>query len=187
MLGLAATQVPLTGAGATDDVVGTLTGSLPVLGDAIDFATGGGLINVSVTLDPAVGGSGGGSGNTSGSGSTAHFAGVTLAARVVRVSRSGVARIVLRCPSGAAGSCAGRLALRFGRIGLGPASFRAPAGSRARVNLHVSKKGRKLLRRSGRLSVRASLSSHDASGQRKTGAAALTLKRAQPKTTRTTT
>jgi hypothetical protein len=197
VMGLLGTQVPLKASGGTDDLVGSVSG-LPVVGDLLGFDTGNGLINVSVTLDPSIGGTaGGGSGGTGGgagsgakTGSTP-FAGVAVAGRVVRVTRSGVARIVARCPAGATGSCAGRLVLRFGRVGLGHASFRIAPGRRARVNVHVSGKGRKLLRRSGRLSAQASVTSHDGSRQRKFRRAALILKRpgrsAQPKTTRTTT
>jgi hypothetical protein len=180
VLGLLGTNVPLQGGGGTGDLVGSLTGLLG----------GGGLVNVSVTLDPPLGGSvgggstGGGGGATSGS---VPFAGVAVAGRVVRVTRSWVARIAARCPAQAVGVCAGKLVLRSGRVGLGHVSFRISAGRRAVLNLHVSKKGRKLLRRHARLSTRASLSARDGRGQRKSSAAALILKRAaQPKTTRTT-
>jgi hypothetical protein len=88
-----------------------------------------------------------------------------------------VARIVARCPAAAVGTCAGRLVLRSGRVGLGHAAFRIAAGQRARVNLHVSRKGRKLLRRSGRLAAQASLSSYDGRRQRKVTRASLILKR----------
>jgi hypothetical protein len=170
VLGLLGTNVPLQGAGGSGDLVGSLTGLIG----------GGGLVNVSVTLDPPLGGSvgggsaGGGGGATSGS---VPFAGVAVAGRVVRVTRSWVARIAARCPAQALGVCAGRLVLRSGRVGLGHVSFRISAGRRAVLNLHVSRKGRKLLRRRGRLSSRASLSARDGRGQRKSTRAALTLKR----------
>src|SRR5689334_21083544 len=153
--------------------VSTFSTSLPV-------RAGDGLVNVSVTLDPPLGGSvgggsaGGGGGATSGS---VPFAGVAVAGRVVRVTRSWVARIAARCPAQALGVCAGRLVLRSGRVGLGHVSFRISAGRRAVLNLHVSRKGRKLLRRRGRLSSRASLSARDGRGQRKPTSAALVLKR----------
>jgi len=151
-------------------------------------------VNVSVTLDPSLGGTAGGSPDGGGSaggggGATAGstpFAGVGLAARVVRVTRSWVARIAARCPAQAVGVCAGRLVLRSGRVGLGHVSFRISAGRRAVLNLHVSKKGRKLLRRHARLSTQASLSARDGRGQRKVTRGGLVLKRPQPKTTRTT-
>jgi hypothetical protein len=170
VLGLLGTNVPLQGAGGSGDLVDSLTGLIG----------GGGLVNVSVTLDPPLGGSvgggsaGGGGGATSGS---VPFAGVAVAGRVVRVTRSWVARIAARCPAQALGVCAGRLVLRSGRVGLGHVSFRISAGRRAVLNLHVSRKGRKLLRRRGRLSSRASLSARDGRGQRKSTRAALTLKR----------
>ncbi len=190
IVGLLGTQVPLESAGTGSDLVGIVTG-LPVVGSligsglgALPISTGGGLINVSVTLDPTVGGtsgSGGSSGGSTQSGDSTSaagpFAGVALAARVVRVSRSGVARIVVRCPADAASSCAGRLTLKNGRIGLGHTSFRVPSGTGGKVNLRVSKKGRKLLRGHRRLAALASASARDGRGQRKLTRAALTLVR----------
>ncbi|HXD57362.1 MAG TPA: hypothetical protein VN606_05560 [Thermoleophilaceae bacterium] len=171
VLGLLGTNVPLQGAGGLGDTLGDLTGLI-----------GGGLVNVSVGLDPPLGGTTtGGGGSTGGGGGAASdgvpFAGVAVAGRVVRVTRSWVARIAARCPAQAVGVCAGRLVLRSGRLGLGHVSFRIPAGRRAVLNLHVSKKGRKLLRRRGRLSSRASLTARDSRGRRKPTSAALVLKR----------
>lgn len=173
VLGLAGTNVPLQGSGGLGDTLGDLTGLI-----------GGGLVNVSVGLDPPLGGTtpggggstggGGGGGATSGS---VPFAGVAVAVRVVRVTRSWVARIAARCPAQALGVCAGKLVLRSGRVGLGHVSFRISSGRRAVLNLHVSRKGRKLLRRHGRLSSRASLSARDGRGLRKATTARLSLKR----------
>src|SRR6185437_11360349 len=169
VLGLLGTNVPLQGAGGLGDTLGDLTGLI-----------GGGLVNVSVGLDPPLGGTTTGGGGSTGSGGgaasgSAPFAGVAVAGRVVRVTRSWVARIAARCPAQALGVCAGRLVLRSGRVGLGHVSFRISAGRRAVLNLHVSRKGRKLLRRRGRLSSRASLSARDGRGQRKSTRAALVL------------
>jgi hypothetical protein len=105
------------------------------------------------------------------------FAGLTIASRTAKVSRSGRVAIRLRCPAGTNGSCKGRLALRAlrGRASFGRASFNIAASKSAAVRVKLSRSARRLLRRHRRLRVRARVAARDAAGTSRTSTRRLTL------------
>jgi hypothetical protein len=185
--GLAAALPAKAAAAQTGQTAPAATAALCITCTIGQLPIGLGNFNVGVTVQTPGGTTGPGGSTQTAATDPGPFAGVAMTNRLVRVSRSGVARIPVRCPSNAVGSCAGKLTLKSAgarAFGLGHASFRIAVGARATVRLHVSRKGRMLLRRAGRLRALASASSRDDRGQRKVTTAALTL--SYPVRTRTT-
>jgi hypothetical protein len=117
-----------------------------------------------------------GGGPTGTTGSPA-FRGVKIASRRVTVDSAGRARLRLRCPSGTNGFCRGRvtLAARRGRTKFGHASFKIASSKTKTVRVKLSRAARRLLRRHGRLRVRARGSVKDAAGKSKPLSSRLTL------------
>jgi hypothetical protein len=119
------------------------------------------------------------------------FAGVKLVSKTAAV-RHGRARIRVRCPAGAARTCAGTLRLKTARkvrlrrgarrrfVALGRKHFSIPAGRTARVSVKLSHAGRALLKREGTLEARARAVATDSSGKRGTTNRRITLKRPRP-------
>ena len=125
-----------------------------------------------------------------GPGPSAHvFTGARfIGATKVRLNRSGRALLRIACPAGAQGQCAGKLVLtsiqpvaaaaKPKRIKLGTHKFRTAAGKTTRVKVRISRAGREVIRRRGRLGAKLVVTSTDGSGQRKTKQATLKLLRA---------
>jgi hypothetical protein len=107
---------------------------------------------------------------------TPAFAGVTLVSRRLSFgSRSITLR--LSCAAATVGSCAGTTRLSARRRALGQASFSIAAGREAEVRVRVSRAGRRLLGRVGRVRATDVTAAHDGSGQSTTTAAAVTIRR----------
>jgi hypothetical protein len=97
-----------------------------------------------------------------------------LAARAVRLSRRGVARLRVRCLAGEQGDpCSGRLTLRSARavsagrrrrIKLGSRRFQIAAGGAGVVRVKLSRRHRRLVGSRGRLRVRATVEARDQLG-----------------------
>ena len=108
---------------------------------------------------------------------TMTFAGVSFAAATARVDRRGRALVRLRCPMGTNGSCRGRLTLTAarGKARLGNARFSIASSKTASVSVALSRAAQLQLERHGKLRVRATAVSHDATGASMTTASRLTL------------
>jgi hypothetical protein len=99
-------------------------------------------------------------------------------------NRRGVARVRVRCQAAeASGPCVGRLRLatarRFGRAGrirLGAKRLRLNPGELATARVRLSRRGRVLLQRLGRVRVLASVRAFDALGNAKTSSARFRLR-----------
>lgn len=99
---------------------------------------------------------------------TPPFAGVSVAARKVKVDRTGRARMRLRCPAGTNGRCSGRLTLKHRRKKIGRASLRLSPGRTKTVKVKLSRAARRKLARKGLLRAGARVVAEDAIGQNKT-------------------
>jgi hypothetical protein len=111
------------------------------------------------------------------------FAGVSIAKQTLNVSRQGVAKVKVKCPKTASGSCAGTLKLTAKlrkRVRIGSARFTISAGKTRGVNVKLSRKARAKLRTNGRLNAVATGTSKDASGLTKAGTGTLVLLRPGP-------
>jgi extracellular elastinolytic metalloproteinase len=99
---------------------------------------------------------------------------MSLSRRALALDRRGRATVQLACPSGEPGACAGRVTItraaarKARRIRLGSARFTIAAGERRRVAVRLSRTGRRLVRRHGRLRVRVVVTARDQAGNRAT-------------------
>jgi hypothetical protein len=113
----------------------------------------------------------------------AAFTGVAVGGGTVKVGRSGIATIRLRCPAAAQGSCAGRLALKAKLRGrsrtIGTARFELAAGGSATVRVRISRAARTLIAGGRRLKASASATAHDSRNASVTSTAKLKLRRAR--------
>ena len=97
------------------------------------------------------------------------FAGVTLVRTRVSL-RHGAVVLPLRCPAGTVGRCSGRtkLVARRGsgsrRVRLGRARFSITGGATAKLRVHVSRAGRRLLAQRSHLRARDINAAHDGAG-----------------------
>ena len=92
------------------------------------------------------------------------FAGATYVGRgVLRLSRSGVVVLAVKCPAVALVKCSGSLSLRAGRprFGLGSGAFQAAAGKTVKVRIRLTRRARRLLARHTRLTIHVILASSD--------------------------
>jgi DNA-binding beta-propeller fold protein YncE len=105
------------------------------------------------------------------------FAGVAAHNQTVKVSKSGLARISVRCPRSTFGSCIGTLSLvtagkvrvpRRGkargaarRLLMGQAGFNITSGKAVKIPIQISKAGRKVLARRRVLKTNATINAHD--------------------------
>jgi hypothetical protein len=93
------------------------------------------------------------------------FAGVTIPKQTVRVSKSGIAAVKLRCPLGTVGACGGSITLsRAGDKKMGKASVAIARGATRKVNVKLTKRARTALRKAKRLNATAAVTAHDANG-----------------------
>jgi len=129
------------------------------------------------------GGGGGGSMSIPGTPFTASppprptFAGAGFGSTRARLGRRGRVGVVLNCSSGSTGSCMGTLTLvsRHGRHTLGRSSFILLPGARRVIEVKLSAKALRRLRRLGRLVVIATVTIRDAAGRTETSTTRLTL------------
>jgi hypothetical protein len=105
------------------------------------------------------------------------FAGVHFVARTTRVDHRGHALVSLSCPAGTSGGCSGQITLSARGRRVGRAAFALPAGGRRVIKIRLSASLRRTLAKSRRLSVRASATTTDGTGARRTTVVTLTLKR----------
>jgi hypothetical protein len=186
VLGLQGSNIPISAAGGTGDVLATVTG-LPVVGDLIGGLTPtlGQLLNVSVTLDVGVP-SGGGGGSTTTQppqNVSSHFAGLKLLARTLKVGPTGRARIPVACPAAADGACRGTLSLRTvhaitaagARMKLASARFTVPAGRTSSIPVRISRGGRRALARRHRLAARLTATARDRTNAVKSSSRTVTV------------
>ncbi len=108
------------------------------------------------------------------------FTGLGLAKQTVKVKRN-VAAVKVQCPAAQLGPCAGRLTLKSGRTKIGSKRFSVARGGSAVVKVKLSKKGRKLLTRKGKVKTSAAATTVGAPGQRAQAKAKVTLKLAKPR------
>ena len=93
------------------------------------------------------------------------FAGITIPKQTVKVSRSGVAAVKLRCPLDTVGLCAGKITLsRVGDKRLGSTSLSIARGATRKVNVQLTRRARTALTKARRLNVTAAVSAHDTNG-----------------------
>jgi hypothetical protein len=93
------------------------------------------------------------------------FGGVTIPKQTVKVSKSGVAGVKLRCPLGTVGACAGKVTLsRAGDKKMGTATVAIARGATRKVSVKLTRRSRKALKKARRLNVTASVSAHDTNG-----------------------
>jgi hypothetical protein len=114
------------------------------------------------------------------------FAGVTLASTRLTMAR-GIITLKLSCPAGTTGRCSGRTRLTArprrassraaSRVVVGRTSFSISPGTRKRVNVRVSRAGRRLLNRLPRVRGRAATVASSGAGEAKTTVAAVTIRR----------
>lgn len=110
------------------------------------------------------------------------FAGVTIAKQTVRVSKKGVAKVKVKCPKAASGSCDGTLKISAKlrkRTTIGSKRFKIRSGATRGVSVKLSSAARARLRTNGRLNAIAIGTAKDASGLTKTGSGTLVLTFAQ--------
>jgi hypothetical protein len=110
---------------------------------------------------------------------------VDISRRTRRLTRRGVVRVRLRCPSGEPAGClAGRLRLKSAKrvqvavrriVRLGSKRFSIPSGRSKVVRIRLSRRNRALVRRRGRLRVRARASAIDQAGNRRATTATFLL------------
>jgi PKD repeat protein len=109
------------------------------------------------------------------------FTGVTIAKQTLKVSKKGVAKVKVKCPAAASGSCAGTLKLtaKLGkkRVGIGSRKFTIKRGATAAVPVKLAKPARARLRKNRRLHALATATAKDASGLTKVGTGTLVLLR----------
>ena len=97
------------------------------------------------------------------------FAGVVVKSKKGKVKK-GKVKIVVSCPTGVPGPCAGTLTLtsskKIGKkkLKLGSASFSIAAGKSASVTVKLSKKGRAYFKKHAKLAAKASAPAHDGAG-----------------------
>jgi hypothetical protein len=106
------------------------------------------------------------------------FAGVSIAKQKVKVSRKGVAKVRVKCPAAASGSCTGKLKVTAKlrkRVTIGSKAFSIPAGKTAAVSVKLSKAARARVRKNGRLNAIATGTAKDANGLTKVGTGTLVL------------
>jgi hypothetical protein len=93
------------------------------------------------------------------------FAGVTIPKQTVKVSKSGVAGVKLRCPLGTVGACAGKITLsRAGDKKMGTATVAIARGATRKVSVKLTRRSRTALKKARRLNVIAAVSAHDTNG-----------------------
>jgi hypothetical protein len=93
------------------------------------------------------------------------FAGVTIPKQTVRVSRSGVAGVKLRCPIGTVGACSGTVTLgRAGDRRMGAASVAIARGATRKVTVKLTRRGRAALKKAKRLNATVTVAGRDANG-----------------------
>jgi hypothetical protein len=93
------------------------------------------------------------------------FAGVTIPKQTVKVSKTGVAAVKLRCPLGTVGACAGTVTLsRVGDKKLGSAAVAIARGATRKVNVKLTRRTRSALQKARHLNATAAVSAHDANG-----------------------
>jgi hypothetical protein len=113
---------------------------------------------------------------------TSAFAGVKLTSTRLAFRRRFIT-LKLSCPVGTVGGCSGRTTLRARRpagarpVTLGKASLSIAAGTSTKVKVRVSRAGRRLLGRVGRLRGKSISAAHDGAGRSKTTVAAVTIRR----------
>jgi predicted NUDIX family NTP pyrophosphohydrolase len=119
---------------------------------------------------------------------------MAIVGKTVRMGAGGVVTLALSCPASEAGGCEGALALdafvrlrasktsagrarsRLRRVKLGESSFRIAGGQSAKVNVRVSKRRQRLVRRLKKLRVVATITARDQAGNAQTTKKTLTLK-----------
>lgn len=131
----------------------------------------GGTGSASQTL--AIGSAGGGAGPAS-------VAGAAFKTRSAR-ARGKTVTVVVSCPASAGGGCAGTVKLTSGSsaaavVTLGSARFKVAAGHSARLRVHLSRRGLRLLAKRHKLRVLATLVTRTASGSQTVTQAPFTLK-----------
>jgi hypothetical protein len=107
------------------------------------------------------------------------FSGVKyVGARVLRVKRSGVVELALRCPVAALGKCSGTLLLQGGkpRFRFGSKAFQSAAGKTKKVGIHLTRRARRLLAKHTRVVIHVTLASSDAGAVATTRHLVLALK-----------
>jgi hypothetical protein len=137
------------------------------------------------TLPPSVGGGGPDNGGNDGGmddggdhgtpGTPEPFAGVSIAAGTVKVKR-GVATVKVGCPAAAKDACSGKLTLKASRRAIGSKSFKIAPGKTAKVNVRITRAGKKLLAKRRKLKAAATAVARDARGTAVKTPAKLTLK-----------
>jgi hypothetical protein len=112
---------------------------------------------------------------------TPPFPGVKLASGKLTYAR-GRLTVRLTCPAGTSGRCSGRTTLTARRptsarrVRLGRARFSIAAGTRAKVQIRVTRAGRRLLRRASRLRGRAVNLARDGAGRSTSTTTAVTIR-----------
>jgi hypothetical protein len=109
---------------------------------------------------------------------TTPFPGVKIARQTVKVSKKGVAKVRVKCPATARGSCTGTLKITAKlrkRVTIGSKRFVIPKGATRAVNVKLSRRARAQLRRTHRLNALARAAAKDASGLTKVGQGTLVL------------
>ena len=104
------------------------------------------------------------------------FAGVALVSRRLTSGRRAVT-VRLWCRPGAVARCSGRTRLAARRTTLARSRFSIAAGARARVNLRLTRAGRRLLARNVRLRAKTVSAASDAAGRSTTTRVAVTIRR----------
>jgi hypothetical protein len=93
------------------------------------------------------------------------FAGITIPKQTVRVSKSGIAGVKLRCPLGTVGACSGTVTLgRAGDRKMGSASVAIARGATRKVNVKLTRRGRAALKKAKRLNATVTVAGRDANG-----------------------
>jgi predicted NUDIX family NTP pyrophosphohydrolase len=105
---------------------------------------------------------------------------IAFTAKAVRMQPSGVVTMRLSCPASETEGCEGTVVLearvRRQKVTLGKSSFRIAGAASARVQIRLSKKTQRLVRKRKRLSVYAVINAHDRVGNARTTKRALTLR-----------
>jgi uncharacterized protein YwbE len=108
------------------------------------------------------------------------FAGVTIPKQTVRVSKSGVVGLKLRCPLGTVGACSGKVTLsRAGDRRMGAASVAIARGATRKVNVRLTRRARTALKKAKRLNATVTVAGRDANetGHRTNGTVKLVAPR----------
>jgi hypothetical protein len=103
------------------------------------------------------------------------FSGVDLSNQSSRVKKRKV-RVPIGCPAGTPTSCAGTLALTYGKKTAGSTSFSIPTGAAKILRVKMSKKALKKLARRSKLVLQATATATDGAGTAGTATAKVKLK-----------